>query len=199
LVLKLIVPLDIIKKEQQRLAVWIKGLIAEPGPDDTITPRHRRERNNLLAMQICHGFSMYLTEEQKTIQNGYDQGLVFAAGDNANDADGLSMSVFSNNHVVIGLSRQQLSHRLMNHLRGLGQIKSLSTTVIELASGRRQQEQKRRLDLGVLAAQKILKAALDTLKFKTLAERSVQALKCDVVVFCVLCVCVLCVCVCVCV
>jgi hypothetical protein len=197
-ILTLIGPLAISKEEQQRLARWIPGLIAEAHPGSVgITPRHRREKHNLLAMQLCHAYPFHFTEEEKTLRTGHDLGLMFAAGDAANGADGPSFSILSNNHEVMGLSFEQFMHMLINHFRGLGDIQSLSATVIELAAGRRQRERQRRIDAGLLAAQEILSLAQGRLVIKTPAERSVEALQRDLVVFCVLCVvCVLCVCVC---
>jgi hypothetical protein len=196
LILTLIGPLAISKEQQKKLTRWIPGLIAEVHPGSVgITPRHCREKHNLLAMQLCHAYPFHFTEEEKTLRLGHDLGLMFAAGEAANGADGPSLSVLSNNHQVLGLSFEQLVHMLINHFRGLGDIQSLSATVIELAAGRRQRERKRRIDAGLLAAQEILSVAQARLVVKTLAERSVEALQRGLVVFCDLCVCVCCVCV----
>jgi hypothetical protein len=182
LILTLIVPLDISKEEQQRLDDWISGLIAEPGPNGSITPRHAREKNNLLALQLCHAFPLYLTEEESTIRNSHNQGLVFLAGNTANTADGTSLSMLSNDHVRLGLSFEQVVHLVINHLRGLEEIQSLSSTAIESAEGRRQRVRQHRIDVGELAAQDILRVAQNKLSGKTLVERSVQALEWDVLV-----------------
>jgi hypothetical protein len=182
LIVTLVAPLSISHPTQKKLDRWIPGLIAEIGPNEISTPRHAREKQTLLALQLCHGYPRHLTEQEQTIRDALHRGLVFAAGNWANDADGASLAMFSNNYVVFGLSFEQLTHQIINYCLGLGEIRSLSNTLVESQAGRRQRRRRLALSTGQTAAEEILAETKVQLSLKTLSQRDLGALAADVLV-----------------